>query len=133
MVPAPLPNGRLTELLDQIRAEFEGQQNKSEDYERNSKFASTPSLFAQRFCSMHPSVSLLLLCILEQQIRFPLYHIECPRCAAVNRVDRMNFEDIRNTLTGHFESIVAQQMQEMEMVRQKVFNLEQAQLNMKQR
>ncbi|KAG7008063.1 hypothetical protein G7Y79_00007g021880 [Physcia stellaris] len=63
MVPAPLPNGRLTELLDQIRAEFEGQQNKSEDYERN----------------------------------------------------------------------MAQQMQEMEMVRQKVFNLEQAQLNMKQR
>lgn len=45
----------------------------------------------------------------------------------------MNFEDMRKTLTGHFESIVAQQMQEMEMVRQKVFNLEQAQLNMKQR
>ena len=36
-------------------------------------------------------------------------------------------------LTGHLESVVAQQMQEMEMVRQKVFSLEQAQLNMKQR
>lgn len=45
MVPAPLPNGRLTELLDQIRAEFEGQQNKSEDYERNSKFASSPPAY----------------------------------------------------------------------------------------
>lgn len=49
MVPAPLPNGRLTELLDQIRAEFEGQQNKSEDYERNSKFASTPSYLPDGF------------------------------------------------------------------------------------
>ena len=74
MVPAPLPNGRLTELLDQIRAEFEGQQNKSEDYERNSKFASTPSLFAQRFCNMHPPVSLLLFYILQQQSRYPLHH-----------------------------------------------------------
>ena len=82
---------------------------------------------------MHPSVSLLLLYILQQQSRFHLYHIEYPPCSAVNRSDRMNFEDMRKTLTGHFESIVAQQMQEMEMVRQKVFNLEQAQLNMKQR
>ena len=36
-------------------------------------------------------------------------------------------------LTSSFESTVAQQMQEMEMVRQKVFNLEQAQLHMKQK
>lgn len=45
----------------------------------------------------------------------------------------MNPDELRKSLTGHFESIVAQQMQEMEMVRQKVFSLEQAQLNMKQR
>ena len=37
MVPAPPPNARLTELLDQIRAEFDGQMSKGEDYERNSK------------------------------------------------------------------------------------------------
>ena len=47
--------------------------------------------------------------------------------------DSMNPTEMKKTLTGHLESIVAQQMQEMEMVRQKVFSLEQAQLNMKQR
>ena len=45
----------------------------------------------------------------------------------------MNPEEMKKALTGHLKSIVAQQMQEMEMVRQKVFSLEQAQLNMKQR
>lgn len=47
--------------------------------------------------------------------------------------DDMNHEQVRTTLTGSLESVVAAQMQEMEMVRQKVFSLEQAQLNMKQR
>lgn len=47
--------------------------------------------------------------------------------------DNMNPEEMKKALTGHLKSIVAQQMQEMEMVRQKVFSLEQAQLNMKQR
>ena len=45
----------------------------------------------------------------------------------------MQHEQMKMTLTDSLESVVAAQMQEMEMVRQKVFSLEQAQLNMKQR
>ena len=45
----------------------------------------------------------------------------------------MKHEQVKMTLTDSLESVVAAQMQEMEMVRQKVFSLEQAQLNMKQR
>ena len=37
MVPAP--NNRLTELLDQVRAEFESQQSRNGEYEQNSTFA----------------------------------------------------------------------------------------------
>ena len=33
------PNSRLTELLDQVRAEFDNQQNRTGDYEQQSKFA----------------------------------------------------------------------------------------------
>ena len=33
------PNNRLTELLDQVRAEFDNQQNRTGEYEQQSKFA----------------------------------------------------------------------------------------------
>lgn len=33
------PNSRLTELLDQVRAEFDNQQNRTGDYEQQSRFA----------------------------------------------------------------------------------------------
>jgi hypothetical protein len=49
------PNGRLTELLDQVRAEFDNQQNRTGDYEQQSRFAGS------RLCSatsMRFSVSL---------------------------------------------------------------------------
>lgn len=42
MVPAP--NNRLTELLDQVRAEFESQQSRNGEYEQNSTFASFLSI-----------------------------------------------------------------------------------------
>ena len=32
------PNSRLTELLDQVRAEFDNQQNRTGDYEQQSEF-----------------------------------------------------------------------------------------------
>lgn len=35
----PTPNNRLTELLDQVRAEFESQQSRNGEYEQNSTFA----------------------------------------------------------------------------------------------
>lgn len=34
----PAPNNRLSELLEQVRAEFENQQNRTGEYEANSKF-----------------------------------------------------------------------------------------------
>ena len=37
MVPAP--NNRLTELLEQVRVEFDNQQNRTGEYEQQSKFA----------------------------------------------------------------------------------------------
>ena len=36
MVPAP--NSRLAELLDQVRAEFDSQQNRTGEYEQQSEF-----------------------------------------------------------------------------------------------
>jgi glucose repression regulatory protein TUP1 len=36
MVPAP--TSRLTELLDQVRQEFENQQNRTQEYDQQSKF-----------------------------------------------------------------------------------------------
>ena len=36
MVPAP--NSRLTELLDQVRAEFDNQHNRTGEYEHQSRF-----------------------------------------------------------------------------------------------
>lgn len=35
----PQPNSRLSELLDQVRSEFESQQSRAGEYEQNSKFA----------------------------------------------------------------------------------------------
>lgn len=43
MVPAP--NNRLTELLDQVRAEFESQQSRNGEYEQNSTFAVFDKMF----------------------------------------------------------------------------------------
>ena len=44
------PNSRLAELLDQVRQEFDNQQNRTGEYEQNSKFAegSTVIKFAFR-------------------------------------------------------------------------------------
>lgn len=36
----PAPSNRLTELLEQVRQEFENQQSRAGEYEQNSKFAS---------------------------------------------------------------------------------------------
>lgn len=40
-VPGPAPNARLGELLDQVRAEFEGQATRAVDYEQQRMFAFT--------------------------------------------------------------------------------------------
>jgi hypothetical protein len=38
-VPAPSANNRLNELLDQVRAEFDGQATRAVDYEQQRMFA----------------------------------------------------------------------------------------------
>ena len=39
------PNNRLTELLDQVRAEFDNQQNRTGEYEQQSEFATSFPVF----------------------------------------------------------------------------------------
>lgn len=41
----PTPNNRLTELLEQVRAEFDSQQNRTGEYEANSMFSMSLTIF----------------------------------------------------------------------------------------
>ncbi len=50
MVPAP--NSRLTELLDQVRAEFDNQHNRTGEYEHQSMFDLTPDTVSV-FCAFN--------------------------------------------------------------------------------
>ena len=62
-VPGPAPNARLSELLDQVRAEFEGQATRAVDYEQQRMFASLLMLLtgaAMREATAQPSAGLLL-------------------------------------------------------------------------
>lgn len=52
-VPAPAPNTRLNELLDQVRAEFEGQATRAVDYEQQRMFASAIT----RRCCMRGAIA----------------------------------------------------------------------------
>ena len=106
-----------------------------QDYERNSEYSQTDChLICLNFRYMHLSVA-LLLCGVRRTQDLSSYNIAGRRFRPQRRRKnvKMNHEQVRKSLTGSLESIVAAQMQEMEMVRQKVFSLEQAQLNMKQR
>lgn len=53
MVPAP--NSRLTELLDQLRQEFENQSRSSGEFEHQCMYFSSPECFL--FCSLPGSSS----------------------------------------------------------------------------
>lgn len=54
----PAPSSRLTELLDQVRQEFDSQQSRAGEYEQNSKFATSrdPRL-------LYPPCKVPLLCL----------------------------------------------------------------------
>lgn len=41
----PTPNNRLSELLEQVRAEFDSQQNRTGEYEANSMFSTCLTIF----------------------------------------------------------------------------------------
>ena len=51
------PNSRLTELLDQVRQEFDNQQNRTGDYEQQSRFVGFRLSLATR---LHFSAALFL-------------------------------------------------------------------------
>lgn len=103
MVPAP--NSRLNELLDQLRQEFENQSRSTGEFEHQRKC--TFLFFLLSYSRILPDLGKdwkdhASIKILLRQV--PLTH--------------------RIAVTG--------QLQEMEMIRQKVYQLEQAQLKMKQ-
>ena len=56
MVPAP--SSRLTELLDQVRAEFDNQQNRTVEYDQQSKFVSVAQV-----CRMFSRCHVPCLCL----------------------------------------------------------------------
>jgi hypothetical protein len=49
-VPAPPPNTRLNELLESVRAEFDGQATRAVDYEQQRMFALLFLLSAPETC-----------------------------------------------------------------------------------
>ncbi len=108
MVPTA-PNNRLNELLDQVRQEFENQQTRTGEYEQNSTF---------RIQSLFPSE------ISHQPLAKNLYE-------SMSLKTLLSSGYLKSLM--NFEYLVANQLQEMEMVRQKVYNLEQTQIAMKQR
>lgn len=59
MVPAP--NSRLAELLDQVRAEFDSQQNRTGEYEQQSEFAHSLRAYFALACRRAMLVAVPLL------------------------------------------------------------------------
>lgn len=135
MVPTQA-NNRLTELLDQVRTEFDGERNKAAEYEQNCKFAwsSQPVCFTLQYALLR------VLYFLCHHARSPELHnhLARPTLVAVKFLQALLAKvamgnEKRNLLISDVHSLVAAQMQEMEMVRQKVYTLEQNQVLMKQR
>lgn len=100
------PNSRLSELLDQLRQEFENQSRSTGEFEHQCAFLSQVSSVLQysrqgRQCMpIQVRVGSLMVILFANPINFPF--------------------------------LVTGQLQEMEMIRQKVYQLEQAQVKMKQ-
>ncbi|KAI9797738.1 MAG: general transcription repressor [Candelina submexicana] len=98
------PNNRLTELLDQVRAEFENQAGRAAgEYEQQSTFAS------------HGSARLRHYWADSEEFARPM-------------IQALNVSNANLSYDA-----VANQMQEMEMVRSKVYHLEQGQIAIKQK
>jgi len=126
------PNSRLTELLDSVRTEFDSERSKVAEYEQNSKFAQMfyPVCSMLRYAPFRGFVSTIPL----STRGFPIIQARqlISERATIVQPNNMVFEK-PDMLTSDVQSLVASQMQEMELVRQKVYALEQAQLNMKER
>ena len=129
------PNNRLTELLDQVRAEFDNQQNRTGEYEQQSKFASYARLVCTDRLCLWPSV------VGVDVIERPTF-ISSLRGLPSSEAHQANFISLHRVRTmesrsgewlANVDDLVAAQMQEMEMVRQKVYSLEQTQHAIKQR
>ncbi len=114
---APAPNNRLTELLDQIRAEFENQQTRGGEVEQQSKYtlrmlqSQARSFFYSFYNQQHFGKAV------------PGSPVETSR--SHGKECDLELIDTQNTVNA--------QLQEMEMVRQKVYTLEQNQIQIKQR
>ena len=127
------PNTRLTELLDQVRTEFDGERSKTAEYEQNRKFAQT--LYSVCFRLHYALFRGFVPYYAPQYEKLPRHlqlNISNFIRVAILQPENMVFEK-HGWLTTDVHSLVAAQMQEMELVRQKVYALEQNQLNMKER
>lgn len=79
MVPAP--NNRLTELLDQVRAEFDNQHNRTGEYEHQSRFdpshdtvrASVQSMLAAKHGCVDGRLRHFICCVVGFLVIRPSY------------------------------------------------------------
>ncbi|MCJ1472828.1 general transcription repressor [Lambiella insularis] len=109
------PSSRLTELLDQVRVEFDNQQNRTAEYDQQSSLANTITTIPRVLCPESIPVA---------EAAYDM--LPCPDIANSGTPS----DQIENS---KWRPILSAQMQEMEMVRQKVYSLEQTQIAIKQR
>lgn len=155
MVPAAPGNPRVQELLDQVRQEFEAEMGRTGDMERQSKFALT-----LRTCRANiPTHEMILehweVCRIHSSRPFYIWkRTSCrARLFKLDGIIHTGGEEhiilmssthvtIRCRLSLNYQEIsltcvrnrsVASQIQEMDLVRNKVYQLEQAQMQIKQK
>ncbi len=135
--PPSSSNNRLSELFDQIRREFDTHsQERAGEHDQNSEFVcfylvlyrkfgtcTSPLLRHRQTQTLRP---LLSLCLWQDVAR------ERRTRELASMGTKKEVMRLRQLLT-EFQNTVAAQMQEMELVRQKVYELERQQLNIKAR
>ena len=133
----PAPNSRLAELLEQVRAEFEAQGSRANEYEHQCEY--TTSSFVQGEASVP-----IRGCAPTAVFPFACAPSKC-QVLSLSTVCRMTSIDpsltqeqthvsVRKEIADmDMYDVVASQLQEMELVRGKVFQLEQTHMSMKQK
>jgi len=125
-------NNRLSELFEQIRREFDiHAQDRAGEHDQNSKFACLPIAYRKLVKCTLP----LLCCWKKNQTlsspRIRPGHL--PRTITREAGKKTTESALMAGRLTKVELAVASQMQEMELVRQKVYELERNQIQIKQR
>ncbi len=128
-------NNRLSELFDQIRREFDVHaQDRAGEHDQNSTFAQFP--FFPILCSK--ACPLPLLGPRDEDHTIQIFSNPSVIYATIISITTSKLGNGTETQSYHrklttAENAVAAQMQEMELVRQKVYELERNQIQIKQR